>query len=218
MTTINQPPPHASEPDDPGLAEFWELRYRDGDTGWDIGQPAPPFVGLLAEADAPPPGSMIVLGCGRGHDAVFFAHHGFDVTAVDFAPSAIRAAEREAERGGVKIRFVEHDLFTLDEGYNHRFDYVLEHTCFSALPPARRSEYAQLVRRLLTENGTYFALFFTHGRPGGPPFDTTAEEVRALFSPYFSITRLEQPGHSAEQRAGLELLAIMQPLSRSGTQ
>ncbi len=213
MTNTNQSP----NPENPGTYEFWESRYQEGNIGWDIGQPAPPFVELLAGADAPSPGSMIVLGCGRGHDAVFFARHGFDVVAVDFAPSAIRAAKHEAERSSVEIRFIEHDLFTLDEGYNHTFDYVLEHTCFSALPSERRNEYAQLVKRLMADNGTYIALFFTHGKPGGPPFDTTAEEVRALFSPHLSITRLEQPGRSAKQRAGQELFALMKPLDRNGT-
>src|SRR4051812_37427191 len=116
--------------DNPSESGFWEARYREGRDGWDLGQPAPPFVDLLAGADAPAPGRLVALGCGRGYDAVLFAQHGFDVTAVDFAPSAINAAHHTAEKAGVQIDFVEHDLFTLDGSYNGRFRYVLEHTCF----------------------------------------------------------------------------------------
>jgi hypothetical protein len=198
--------------DNPAKTDFWETRYSAGDTGWDIGQPAPPFVDFLLQPGAPSPGSMIVLGCGRGHDAIYFARHGFTVVGVDFAPSAIADARSAAKVEQVSVDFIQHDIFTLDEGYDHKFDYVLEHTCFAAIPPQRRQEYVQLVKRLLLRNGLYIALFFAHGKSGGPPFNTTAEEIRALFSPYFAIERLEPPARSAEQRRGQELFALMRPL------
>jgi methylase of polypeptide subunit release factors len=75
----------------------WEQRYQDGTTRWDLGHPAPAFQALLESADAPNPGSALVLGAGRGHDAIFFAQQGFDVTAVDFAPSAIQALREQAQ-------------------------------------------------------------------------------------------------------------------------
>lgn len=56
---------------------FWEDRYQTDTARWDIGQAAPPFVQLLASADAPAPGRMVVLGMGRGHDALLFAERGF---------------------------------------------------------------------------------------------------------------------------------------------
>lgn len=202
----------SDEPEDnPNKVSFWEARYGDGRDGWDLGQPAPPFVDLLAGIDAPPPGNMIALGCGRGHDAILFAQHGFQVTAVDFAPSALADARQAAERVGARVDFVQNDLFTLDESYSGRFQYLLEHTCFAAIYPRRREEYVQLVRRLLRPDGLYIALFFAHDRWGGPPFGTHAEELRALFSPYFSIERLEPPARSIEQRKGEELFALMRP-------
>lgn len=204
--------------DNPSNTDFWESRYAVGNTGWDIGQPAPPFVDLMLGHErkrgaAPAPGFMIVPGCGRGHDAIFFAKHGFTVVGVDFAPSPIADARSAAIVERVKVDFVEHDIFTLDESYNQRFDYVLEHTCFAAIPPERRPEYVELVKRLLRPDGLYIALFFLHGKPGGPPFNTTAEEIRDLFSPFFTIEKLEPPTRSAKQRQGQELFALMRPLS-----
>jgi ubiquinone/menaquinone biosynthesis C-methylase UbiE len=199
--------------DNPAKPDFWESRYREGNSGWDIAQPAPPFVDLMAQPDAPAPGSLIVPGCGRGHDAIFFAQRGFSVVGVDFAHEAITDARRAAERAGVKVDFVEHDLFTLPSSYDHRFDYVIEHTCFAAIPPTSRPDYVKLVTRLIAPGGLYIAIFFAHGKPGGPPFNTTADEIRALFSPHFSIEKLEPPTRSVEQRAGQELFALMRPLA-----
>lgn len=199
--------------DDPAKPDFWESRYREGNSGWDIAQPAPPVVDFLAQPDAPTPGSMIVPGCGRGHDAIFFAQHGFTVTGVDFAHDAIVDARRAAEREGVAVDFVEHDVFALPASYDHKFQYVLEHTCFAAIPPNKRPEYVRLVSRLIAPDGLYIAIFFTHGKPGGPPFDTNAEEIRSLFLPYFSIEKLDPPARSVEQRKSQELFALMRPFA-----
>lgn len=193
-------------------AEYWEQHYREGNIGWDLGAPAPPFVTLLSEADAPAPGSLVALGAGRGNDALLFARHGFDVTALDFAESAIRETQRAASRAGVPVQTAQHDFFALPSELDHSFDYVLEHTFFSAIDPGRREDYVRTVHRLLKPGGLYIALFYAHGRPGGPPFTTSYDEVRTLFSPHFSIERLGVPGNSVAQRAGNELLALMQPL------
>jgi methyl halide transferase len=135
------------------------------------------------------------------------------VTGVDFAHAAIEKARVTAQQAGVAVDFVERDLFALPASYDHRFKYVLEHTCFSGIPPGRREEYVRVVARLIQPGGLYIAIFFTHGKPGGPPFNTTPEEVRALFGPYFAIEKLEPPARSVAQRHGEEHFALMRPLS-----
>jgi SAM-dependent methyltransferase len=199
---------------DPPLVEqagYWEAHYREGNTGWDLGGPAPPFVDLLTGPDAPPPGRLIALGCGRGHDAILFAQAGFDVIGIDFAPSAVAAARARAARAGVPVRFEQHDLFVLPAVWDGTFDYVLEHTCVSALPPARLPAYVEVVHRLLAPTGRYLALFFTHGQPGGPPFGITPAEIRRLFTPRFVINYLGPPARSMPRREGRETLALMRP-------
>lgn len=192
-------------------AEFWERHYREGSTGWDLGAPAPPFVDLLAEPSPPAPGSMIALGAGRGHDALLFARHGFKVTALDFAESAVRETREAARLAGLTVETARHDFFALPPEYDSSFDYVLEHTFFIAIDPRRREDYVRIVRRLLKPGGRFIALFYAHGRPGGPPFTTSEGEVRALFEPSFVIERLEVAVRSVKPRQGLELLALMQP-------
>jgi SAM-dependent methyltransferase len=209
---MNDPKIRDSKFEIPNLdAEFWERHYREGNTGWDLGAAAPPFADLLAEPDAPVPGSIIVLGAGRGHDALLFARHGFQVTALDFAESAVRETQEAARRVDLSVATARHDFFALPPEYHFSFDYVLEHTFFSAIDPARREDYVRIVRRLLNPGGFFIALFFAHSRPGGPPFTTSEDEVRALFSPHFTIERLEVPARSVKPRQGLELLALMRP-------
>ena len=71
---------------------FWEERYQQGTTAWDLGEPAPPFITFLQSSEASPPGKTAVLGCGRGYDALLFASYGFEVIGFDFADSAIQDA------------------------------------------------------------------------------------------------------------------------------
>src|SRR5437667_5367262 len=91
--------------------DFWETRWRQGETGWDLGAASPPFDALLNAPDAPPPGRVAVIGCGRGHDALLFARRGFEAVGFDFAPSAVAAARALAAEQGVEARFEVADFF-----------------------------------------------------------------------------------------------------------
>jgi SAM-dependent methyltransferase len=182
----------------------WEQRYQDGTTRWDLGQPAPAFQTWLESANAPAPGSVIALGAGRGHDALFFAHQGFEVTAVDFAPSAIQALGEQAQAANLAIELLERDIFDLVPEFAGQFTYVIEHTCFCAIDPALRPAYVKLAAALLAPDGELLAVFFTHQRPGGPPFGTTPTEVRQLFEPHFDVLSLESVPNSVPSRQGEE--------------
>lgn len=185
-------------------SHFWEERYQTGSSRWDLGQPAPAFLQLLESPEAPAPGRLLVLGCGRGHDALAFAERGFQVVGVDFAPSAIAAAQEAAQARGLTVEFRQQDIFSLPEAFTGAFDYVAEHTCLCALDPSQRPAYVDLVRSLLKPGGELLAVFFTHGRPGGPPFDITRAEICDRFAPAFEIVRLEPVIGSVAERAGEE--------------
>jgi SAM-dependent methyltransferase len=160
--------------------DFWEKSYQAGRTGWDLGTPTPVFEHLLEEKQLPP-GCMIVLGAGRGHDARLFAQHGFNVTAVDFALEAVREMERLNDpRAPVQI--LRADIFELPHELEGTFDYLLEYTCFCAIDPLRRAEYADLVTRLLNPHGIYIDLAFPIDTyAGGPPFAVSIPEILRLF-------------------------------------
>ena len=188
----------------------WEADYVRGTDGWDLGGPTPIFRRLAASGQFAP-GQVIVLGAGRGHDAREFARHGFQVTAVDFSPYVVREMHRLAAPDA-PIEILHADIFALPPALNRTFDYVLEYTCFCAIDPLRRAEYADLVARLLKPRGIYVDLAFPLDDPvGGPPFAVSLSEIFALFSVRrFTLLQRETPTDSVPQRRGAEELLIFQ--------
>lgn len=186
------------------FASFWQQRYDEKRTGWDLGQPAPPFVSFLNSLDTIPPGRVAVLGCGRGYDAILFASKGFQVVGFDFAPAAISEARKLAEKNNANIDFLQRNIFELEPNFLGSFDYVVEHTCFCAISPSKRADYVQLVKNLLRPSGELIALFFTHSRQGGPPFGVTVEEIKNYFCNDFEFISLEPVNNSIAARQGEE--------------
>lgn len=195
---------------DVNLPEKWDTNYQQGTDGWDLGGPTPVFRRLLLGGQLIP-GRMMVLCAGRGHDAREFARHGFQVTAVDFASQAVQEMRRLATEDA-PVEILQHDMFTLPETLNNSFDYVLQYTCYCAIDPNRRSEYADLVTRLLKLNGIYIDLAFPlDERKGGPPFAVSVAEIAGLFEARgFKLISREKPPESVRPRRHAEELLLFQ--------
>jgi thioredoxin reductase/SAM-dependent methyltransferase len=80
--------------------DAWEERYRAQPAIWS-GRPNPQ---LVAEATDLAPGRALDVGCGEGADAVWLARHGWRVTAVDIATTALDRAAAHATTAGVADR------------------------------------------------------------------------------------------------------------------
>ncbi|HEX2912960.1 MAG TPA: methyltransferase domain-containing protein [Chloroflexia bacterium] len=196
-------------------AAAWNERYDKGQTGWDIGEPAPPFVDYVENGSllnfAPEKSSLLVPGCGRGHDALYFAQQGFEVTALDFAPTAIAEGIERARKTPLRgsIQFAVADFFQLPEKYHGKFDYAAEHTLFCAIEPSLRPQYARVMHQVLKPGGLLLAIFWAHHRAGGPPYSTTPAEIQELFTPYFEIEHLELAARSHLRRANEEFFGVL---------
>src|SRR6185436_14060855 len=194
--------------DDVNSPDKWEADYERRTDGWDLGGPTPIFKRLMLRPSRHLiPGRMIVLGAGRGHDAREFARSGFQVTAVDFASQAVQEMQRLADPDA-PVEILQNDIFALPETLDQSFDYVLEYTCFCAIDPKRRAEYADVVTRLLKLNGIYIDLAFPlDGRKGGPPFAVTEAEIMDLFQERgFKLVSREKPVESISPRRHAEEL------------
>ena len=108
-------------------------------------------------------------GCGYGNEAILLGEKGWNVTAVDFAPAAVDRVKRRAE--GLSVSVLEQDIFGLDEDFADHFDLVLEHTCYCAIPPEMRGEYARVMATVLKENGILVGLFW-EVQGEGPPYSS----------------------------------------------
>ena len=138
--------------------EYWENAYKTGDMAWDIGGPTPIFSQWINMQNNPL--SICVLGAGNGWDALNFAEKGHNVTAVDFAESAIKNIRIGAEELGVKINLLHLDIFDLGNLYPTSYDIVLEYTCYCAIDPTRRNDYINIVNLILKQDGKFVAIFF----------------------------------------------------------
>jgi SAM-dependent methyltransferase len=192
----------------------WEADYLRKTDGWDLGGATPTFKSLAASGRFKP-GRMIVPGAGRGHDAREFARHGFQVTAVDFSPYVIGEMKRLAEPQA-PVEVLQHDLFALPRELDGSFNYVLEYTCFCAIDPKRRGEYADLITRLLKPGGVYIDLAFPlDGRAGGPPFAVSDSELLKLYQVRgFKLLAREAPVNSVSARRGTEELFIFEKTAK----
>lgn len=192
---------------------FWQSLYEQGRTGWDLDGPTPVFRRLATEQWFNP-GRMIVLGAGRGYDARLFARHGFQVTAVDFAPAAIRALREKNDRKA-PLAVVNADIFDLPRILFGKFDYVLEYTFYCAIHPRQRVAYASVVQRLLKPRGRFVGLAFPldetqNERHSGPPFPVDADElVHNLGRHGLQLEHRERPQDSVRGRLGREELLIL---------
>ena len=190
----------------------WEADYQRKTDGWDLAGPTPALK-RLASSGKYPAGRMLVPCAGRGHDAREFARHGFSVMAVDFSPYAVQEMERLAEPEA-PVEILQHDMFQLPHQLDGSFDYVLQYTCFCAIDPKRRTDYADLVARLLKPAGIYIDLAFPlDGRAGGPPFAVSVPEIVRLFEGRgFGLISQEKPDDSVSPRRQAEQLLVFRKI------
>ena len=193
-------------------SSFWETKYEKGEIGWDLGSETPVFSAI---SETLKPGSVCILGCGNGYDAISFSKKGFNVTAVDFAETPIKNINKIANNLFLTINTIQEDIFDLTPKYNNSFDYILEQTCFCAIDPKNRAQYRNLAYDLLKVGGKLIGLWMPLDKDikeGGPPFGVEEDEVKNLFSKQWKIKEDCFPVQSIEARKGKEKLIVFEKL------
>ncbi|WP_018477476.1 methyltransferase [Pontibacter roseus] len=182
-------------------AAYWQSRYENGQTGWDVGAittPLKEYFNQLTNAAQ----RILVPGCGNGYEAEYLYRHGFSNTyVVDVAAAPL---EQLATRipDFPKGQLLQQDFFELDGKY----DMIVEQTFFCAIDPSLRQEYARKCANLLAPGGILVGLLFdTTFEHAGPPFGGSREEYRRYFEPYFDFLHFETAYNSIPPRQGREL-------------
>jgi len=177
--------------------QYWAARYAEGTARWDLGGPCPVFVSLLGSPQAPPPGRVAFPGCGSGHDVRYWREQGYDAIGFDFA----------VQTEDLPIQDL--DVFQLGTRHPQAFDTVVEYTCYCAIDPARRGEYAAALHTSLKPGGRLVALLFpVEHKPEGPPFGVSEAEIESVLGAGLDLLHLSTPANSVEGREGRERLAI----------
>ncbi len=182
-------------------ANYWNDRYLQADTPWDIGGIAPAlkaYFDQLSKKDL----RILIPGAGKSHEAIYLHQQGFlQVFVLDWAPEAF-ALLRQAAPDFPERHFLVCDFFELQGS----FDLIVEQTFFCAIDPALRGDYAKKVAELLAPGGQLIGLLFAQPFPfPGPPFGGTKAEYETIFQPFFTKVEIEESALSIKPRMGNEL-------------
>jgi 2-polyprenyl-3-methyl-5-hydroxy-6-metoxy-1,4-benzoquinol methylase len=128
------------------LIERWDRAYRGQQRpGWDTGLIADDLKRAVSEGHIKPC-RIVELGCGSGTNAIFLASQGFDVTAIDVAPTALGIADAKARKAGVGVRWLLADVLNLpDLG---TFDLIFDRGCYHNVRYVNAAGFVEAVRQL----------------------------------------------------------------------
>lgn len=163
--------------------------YRVGFTPWD-GHALARGLRNLVESDpevALSPGTALDLGCGTGDNSIYLAQNGWQVTGVDFAPRALRAARDKAQAGKVSVRFVCADIAELSSvGVDDDFALVTDSGCLHGMNDHDRAVYARQVNAVTAPGSRLLVIAFTPGALFGVR-GIDQGEIERLFAPDWEL-------------------------------
>ena len=157
----------------------WEQRYQAGQTGWDRGETSANLLHWI-ELGLLEPCRILIPGCGNGYEVVTLAEHGFDVVAIDIAPSPLDNLQAMLATRNLQAELIQADFFTWQP--EQPFNAIYEQTSLCALHPERWAAYEKCLYSWLKNEGLLFAQFMQTEQENGPPFHCEIEEMSALFS------------------------------------
>lgn len=146
--------------------DSWERRWAQAlREHADVVASRPPSAYVLAVAGDLRPGSVLDAGCGHGAETLWLAAHGWRVTAVDFAATALDHARSSAESIGTdvaeRVEWVQGDLATWTPPPG-RYDLVI------CLYVHMAGAVGETVRRLATGVAPGGSLLLVGHRPIDP--------------------------------------------------
>jgi SAM-dependent methyltransferase len=187
-------------------SSYWQTRYTNAETGWDLGTVSPP---LKAYAEQLPRHNIKILipGAGNAYEAEFLHRSGFtEVYVADIAEAPLKALKQRVP-DFPDDHLLHQDFFELQD----TFELIMEQTFFCAIDPKLRPSYAKKCAELLKPGGKLVGLLFnTVFEKPGPPFGGSAEEYRTYFEPYFHFRTFAPAYNSVKPRAGRELFMILE--------
>ena len=180
---------------------FWNNRYQQGETAWDIGYPSPPLKEYLDQITDKSL-RILIPGAGNAWEAEYAWKQGFSrVEVVDIAPEAIAAFRaRVPDFPEAQLHLL--DFFTL----NRQYDLVIEQTFFCALDPDLRQSYVEKMHEILVPGGKLVGVLFDEPMNSErPPFGGHSKEYMTMFSSFFREVNIAPCYNSIQPRAGREV-------------
>ncbi|HME15374.1 MAG TPA: class I SAM-dependent methyltransferase [Mycobacterium sp.] len=149
---------------------LFRLFYRLGFTPWD-GHPLAQSLRNLVEgtdsqgSPALAAAAALELGCGTGDTSIYLAKRGWQVTAVDFVPSALEKARAKARVENIAVNFVHADVRHLRQaGINGPMQLIVDNGCVHNMNDDDRDSYVREVSAVAAPDARLLIVAFV---PGG---------------------------------------------------
>jgi len=184
--------------------EFWEQRWDEGKTGWDIGYPAPAIMDYfktIEDKDI----KILIPGCGNAYEAQGIFDLGFkNVWIIDITEQATSSFSSRCP-GFPEQQIIHGDFFDKEVlSEIGPFDVIVEQTFFCAIHPTQRENYCKRMTELMKSESKLVGLMFDFPLESGPPFGGSFDEYDERFSRYFGKVSIQKCQNSIEPRSGRE--------------
>ena len=185
--------------------DFWEKRYKNNNTGWDLGVVSPPLKTYFDQLENKNI-RILIPGGGNSYEAEYLHTKGFkNVFVVDVSKTALTNLKSRVP-SFPPSNLILKDFFNLDMV----FDLIIEQTFFCAIDPNLRPAYAIKAYNLLKEQGKVVGLLFDIDlNKDKPPFGGCKAEYIEYFQSYFDLQVMENCNNSISSRKGTELFFII---------
>jgi SAM-dependent methyltransferase len=161
---------------------LFRLFYRLGFTPWDGHPLAQSLRNLVEGNDSPalPAGAALELGCGTGDTSIYLAKQGWQVTAVDFVPTALDKARTKAHVESVDVNFMHADVRHLRQaGITGPVRLIVDNGCLHNMNDDDRDAYVREVSAVAAPDARLLIVAFVPGgRFGVRGVDPTEMEPR----------------------------------------
>lgn len=187
--------------------QFWQNKWINNNTGWDIGYAAPPicdYFDTLVNNEI----KILIPGAGNAYEAEYLHKKGFkNVYVLDISSLPLENLIKRVP-DFPKQHLLNEDFFN----HSGKYDLIIEQTFFIAIEPEMRAEYIKKIDELLIPNGRFAGLliFDTEPTPSGPPYIDTIDVYKKYFySLNYLVKKFEISEKSIKPRLGREIFFEM---------
>jgi hypothetical protein len=182
-------------------SDYWNTRYLEGNTGWDIGYVSTPIKEYIDQLDNKDL-KILVPGAGNAHEVGYLFESGFYNThLLDFSKKAVEnfvSHYPDFPKSNIHIQ----DFFSHVGSY----DLIIEQTFFCAIDPGLRPDYVVKCHDLLSENGKLVGLLWDDPMFNDrPPYGGNSNEYHKLFAGKFELNIMQTAYNSIPPRKGREV-------------